>query len=69
MNVKVNELYDEVSKQIADIVIIAIIAAHNEDDITHHVIGDLIDQGTEVYFIDNSSIENTVKHTDYSALN
>jgi len=67
MNVKVNELYDEVSKQRADIVIFASIAAHNEDDIINHVIGDLIDQGTEVYFIDNSSIENTVKHTDYSA--
>ncbi|MEM2915519.1 MAG: glycosyltransferase [Candidatus Bathyarchaeia archaeon] len=40
--------------------IVAIIAAFNEEDIIYHVIGDLIHNGIEVYFIDNNSNDNTV---------
>jgi GT2 family glycosyltransferase/glycosyltransferase involved in cell wall biosynthesis/Flp pilus assembly protein TadD len=40
--------------------IVAIIAAYNEGDVIYHVIGDLIENGVEVYLIDNSSTDNTV---------
>jgi glycosyltransferase involved in cell wall biosynthesis len=51
----------EVSRQSTDIVIVAIIAAHNEDDVIYDVIGDLIKQGIRVYFIDHCSTDNTVQ--------
>jgi glycosyltransferase involved in cell wall biosynthesis len=51
----------EVSRQATDIFIVAIIAAHNEDDVIYHVIGDLIKQGIQVYFIDHCSTDNTVQ--------
>ncbi len=51
----------EVSRQSTDIVIVAIIAAHNEDDVIYDVIGDLIKQGIQVYFIDHCSTDNTVQ--------
>jgi GT2 family glycosyltransferase/Tfp pilus assembly protein PilF len=40
--------------------VIAIIAAYNEGDVIYHVIGDLIDQGVQVYLIDHHSTDNTV---------
>ena len=45
----------------AQIAIIAIIAAYNEDDVIYHVIGDLIQQGLQVYLIDHCSTDNTVQ--------
>ncbi len=40
--------------------IMAIIATYNEDDIIHHVIGSLVQNGINVYLIDNNSTDNTV---------
>jgi hypothetical protein len=40
--------------------IIAIVAAHNEDDVISHVIGDLVRQGIEVYLLDHRSTDGTV---------
>ena len=54
-------LCGEVSRQSTDIVIVAIIAAHNEDDVIYDVIGDLIKQGIQVYFIDHCSTDNTIQ--------
>lgn len=39
--------------------IIALICAHNEGDVIYHVIGDLVQQGIEVYLIDHCSTDNT----------
>jgi glycosyltransferase involved in cell wall biosynthesis len=44
-----------------DIKVVAIIAAHNEDDVIYYVIGDLIKQGIQVYLIDHCSTDNTVQ--------
>lgn len=41
--------------------IIAIISAHNEGDIIYHVIGDLVQQGIEVYLLDHCSKDDTVE--------
>jgi glycosyltransferase involved in cell wall biosynthesis len=60
-SIKDKEFCDEVSKRSTDLVIIAIIAAHNEDDIIYHVIGDLIKQGIQVYLIDHCSTDNTIQ--------
>lgn len=40
--------------------IIAIISAHNEGDVIYHVIGDLINQGVDVYLINHCSTDTTV---------
>jgi hypothetical protein len=39
--------------------VIAIIAAYNEGDVIYHVIRDLIENGVNVYLIDNNSTDNT----------
>ncbi len=41
--------------------VIAIMAAFNEGDVIYHVIGDLVENGVEVYLIDNCSTDNTVE--------
>src|SRR3990172_6374436 len=41
--------------------IIAIIAAYNEGDVIYHVVRHLVENGMEVYFIDNNSTDNTVE--------
>jgi glycosyltransferase involved in cell wall biosynthesis len=41
--------------------ILAIISAHNEGDVIYHVIGDLVQQGIEVYLLDHRSTDNTVE--------
>jgi glycosyltransferase involved in cell wall biosynthesis len=41
--------------------IVAIISAHNEGDVIYHVIGDLVQQGIEVYLIDHCSTDDTVE--------
>lgn len=61
MNARDKVLGDEVLNKSSDIVVIAIIVAHNEGDIIYHVIGDLIKQGVNVYFIDHCSTDNTVQ--------
>ncbi len=61
MNIKHDEPNNQFSKQKKDFLIIAIIAAHNEDDIIYYVVGDLIKQGIHVYFIDHCSTDNTVQ--------
>lgn len=61
MNIKKKELNDQSSTQRSDIVVISIIAAHNEGDVIYHVIGDMINQGIQVYFIDHCSTDNTVE--------
>lgn len=40
--------------------ILAIIAAHNEGDVIYHVLRDLIENGVQVYLIDDGSTDNTV---------
>ena len=40
--------------------IVALISAYNEGDVIHHVIGDLIANGVDVYFLDNNSTDNTI---------
>jgi glycosyltransferase involved in cell wall biosynthesis len=40
--------------------IVSIISAHNEGDIIYHVVGDLVQQGIEVYLIDHCSTDDTV---------
>ena len=40
--------------------VIALISAYNEGDVIRHVIGDLIQQGVNVYLINNCSTDNTV---------
>ena len=40
--------------------IVALISAYNEGDVIYHVIGDLISNGVEVYFLDNNSTDNTI---------
>ena len=44
----------------SDFPVVAILAAYNEADIITHVIGDLIDQGVDVYFLDDGSTDGTV---------
>ena len=44
----------------SDFPVIAIIAAYNEADIIEHVVGDLIDQGIQVYLLDDGSTDRTV---------
>jgi glycosyltransferase involved in cell wall biosynthesis/Flp pilus assembly protein TadD len=41
--------------------VIALISAHNEGDVIYHVIGDLVQQGIEVYLINHCSTDNTVE--------
>ncbi len=40
--------------------VVAILAAYNEADIVGRVVGDLIEQGVQVYFLDDSSTDGTV---------
>jgi len=40
--------------------ILAVIAARNEGDVIYHVVRDLIENGVEVYLIDDGSADNTV---------
>jgi hypothetical protein len=44
--------------------ILAIIAAHNEGDIIYHAIRDLIENGIEVYLIDDGSTDNTLAEAE-----
>jgi glycosyltransferase involved in cell wall biosynthesis/uncharacterized coiled-coil protein SlyX len=44
----------------ADFSVVAIIAAYNEEDIIQHVVSDLINQGIQVYLLDDSSTDGTV---------
>lgn len=44
--------------------ILAIIAAHNEGDVIYHVLRDLIENGIQVYLIDDASTDNTVKEAE-----
>ncbi len=44
----------------SDFRIVAIIAAYNEADIIEHVVGDLIDQGIQVYLLDDGSTDRTI---------
>src|SRR6266511_3568333 len=43
-----------------DFSVVAIIAAYNEADLIAHVVGDLIEQGLQVYFLDDGSTDGTV---------
>src|SRR5258705_2479110 len=43
-----------------DFSVVAIVAAYNEADVVGHVIRDLIDQGVQVYFLDDGSTDGTV---------
>ena len=45
----------------ADFSVVAIVAAYNEADIIGHVVGALIDQGVNVYFLDDGSTDDTVR--------
>ena len=40
--------------------VVAIVAAYNEADVIGPVVGDLIAQGIEVYFLDDGSTDGTV---------
>ena len=42
----------------------AIIAAHNEEDIIGQVVGDLVEQGVSVYFMDHSSTDDTLAEVE-----
>jgi hypothetical protein len=42
-----------------DFSVVAIVAAYNEADIVEHVIRDLVDQGVQVYFLDDGSTDGT----------
>ncbi len=42
------------------LIILAIISSFNEEDVIYHVIKDLIDNGVDVYLIDNCSTDKTV---------
>src|SRR6476660_2964686 len=44
----------------AEFSVVAIIAAYNEADIIGHVVGALIEQGVDVYFLDDGSTDGTV---------
>jgi hypothetical protein len=44
--------------------IVAIIAARNEGDVIYHVIRDLIENGIDVYLIDDGSTDNTVEEAE-----
>jgi hypothetical protein len=44
----------------SDFSVIALICAYNEADIIGHVVADLIDQGVQVYFMDDGSTDGTV---------
>lgn len=41
--------------------IVALISTYNEGDVIYHVIGDLVQQGIEVYLLDHRSTDNTVE--------
>jgi uncharacterized coiled-coil protein SlyX len=45
----------------SDFSVVAIIAAFNEADIIGSVVGDLIDQGIDIYFLDDGSTDGTVE--------
>jgi glycosyltransferase involved in cell wall biosynthesis len=58
----INKKFDvDFKNQSSEISVIAIIAAHNEDDVIYHVIEDLIKQGVFVYLIDHCSTDNTIQ--------
>jgi glycosyl transferase family 2 len=40
--------------------VVAIVAAYNEEDVVEHVVRDLIEQGVQVYFLDDGSTDRTV---------
>src|SRR5687768_10816256 len=44
----------------SDSSVVAIIAAYNEADVIEHVVRDLVDQGIQVYFLDDGSTDGTV---------
>src|SRR6266550_103877 len=44
----------------ADFSVVAIIAAYNEADVITHVVGDLIEQSVQIYFLDDGSTDGTV---------
>jgi Glycosyl transferase family 2 len=44
--------------------VVAIVAAYNEADIIEESVGDLIDQGVDVYLIDNASTDTTVAQVE-----
>src|SRR4030095_9831373 len=48
----------------ADLRVIAIIAAYNEEDIVGQVVRTLIDEGVKVYFIDHHSTDRTVAEVE-----
>ena len=48
-------------KPTSEFTVIAIIAAYNEADIIDSVIGDLVDQGVGVYFLDDRSTDGTAE--------
>lgn len=43
-----------------DFSVVAIVAAYNEADVISHVVGDLIEQGLQVYFLDDGSTDGTI---------
>jgi len=43
-----------------DFSVVAIVAAYNEADVIDQVVGDLIEQGVQVYFLDDGSTDGTV---------
>src|SRR6187401_1351079 len=47
-----------------DFRVIAMISAHNESDVIAQVVGDLIDQGIQVYLIDDGSSDDTLAAVD-----
>jgi hypothetical protein len=47
-----------------DFSVVALVAAYNEADIVRQVVGDLIDQGVDVYFLDDGSTDCTVAEVE-----
>lgn len=44
-----------------DFRVVALLSAHNEDDVIYHVIGDLVKQGIKVYLLNHCSTDSTVE--------